>query len=105
MDLYEGLGFFLLLAALLLPAVVLGLCGVRLKWYGLAVTIAILLVTFRGWQAKACLAAFYSEGGQAGHVAVDVTEARFVKRQRGGRPGMVIYTDQTTVMAEPRREI
>lgn len=59
MDLYEGLGFFLLLAALLLPAVVLGLCGVRLKWYGLAVTVAILLVTFRGWQAKACLAAFY----------------------------------------------
>ncbi len=53
----------------------------------------------------ACLAAFYSEGGQAGRVAVDVTEARFVKRQRGGRPGMVIYTDQTTVMAEPRREI
>ena len=53
----------------------------------------------------ACLAAFYSEGGQAGHVAVDVTQARFVKKPRGARPGMVIYTDQRTVLAEPRKEI
>ena len=53
----------------------------------------------------ACLAAFYSEGGQAGHVAVDVTQARFVKKPKGARPGMVIYTDQRTVMAEPKKEI
>ena len=53
----------------------------------------------------ACLAAFYSEGGQAGRVAVDVTQARFVKKPRGARPGMVIYTDQRTVMAEPKKEI
>ena len=53
----------------------------------------------------ACLAAFYSEGGQAGRVAVDVTQARFVKKQKGARPGMVLYTDQWTVMAEPRKEL
>lgn len=53
----------------------------------------------------ACLAAFYSDGGQAGRVAVDVTEVRFVKKQKGGRPGMVIYSGQRTVMAEPKREI
>ena len=53
----------------------------------------------------ACLAAFYSEGGQAGRVAVDVTQARFVKKPKGARPGMVIYTDQRTIMAEPKKEI
>ncbi len=53
----------------------------------------------------ACLAAFYSEGGQAGRVAVDATLARFVKKQKGARPGMVLYTDQRTIMAEPRKEI
>lgn len=51
----------------------------------------------------ACLAAFYSEGGQAGHVAVDATQVRFVKKQKGGRPGMVFYTDQRTIMAEPKK--
>ena len=53
----------------------------------------------------ACLAAFYSEAGQAGHVAVDATLARFVKKPKGARPGMVIYTDQRTIVAEPRKEI
>ena len=53
----------------------------------------------------ACLAAFYSEGGQAGRVAVDMTEVRFVKKIKGARPGMVIYTDQKTIMAEPKKEI
>ena len=53
----------------------------------------------------ACLAAFYSEGGQAGRVAVDVTQVRNVKKPKGARPGMVIYTDQRTVMAEPKKEL
>ena len=53
----------------------------------------------------ACLAAFYSEGGQAGRVPVDAAMVRFVKKPRGARPGMVIYTDQRTILAEPRREI
>ncbi len=53
----------------------------------------------------ACLAAFWSEGGQAGHVAVDVTQVRSVKKPKGARPGMVIYTDQRTIQAEPKKEI
>lgn len=53
----------------------------------------------------ACLAAFYSEGGQAGHVAVDAAMARFVKKPAGARPGMVVYTNQRTIMAEPKKEI
>jgi Predicted RNA-binding protein homologous to eukaryotic snRNP len=50
----------------------------------------------------ACLAAYYSEGAQAGRVPVDTTEVRFVKKPHGARPGMVIYTDYKTVLAEPR---
>ena len=53
----------------------------------------------------ACLAAFWSEGGQAGRVAVDVTQTRNVKKPKGARPGMVLYTDQRTVIAEPKKEI
>ena len=52
----------------------------------------------------ACLAAYYSEGARAGRVAVDATMVRFVKKPRGARPGKVIYTDQKTILAEPRRE-
>ncbi len=51
----------------------------------------------------ACLAAFYSEGAQAGKVPVDVTEVRYVKKPHGARPGMVIYTNQRTIIAEPRK--
>lgn len=52
----------------------------------------------------ACLAAYYSEGKQAGRVAVDATQVRFVKKPRGARPGKVIYADQKTIIAEARRE-
>ncbi len=52
----------------------------------------------------ACLAAYYSEGKQAGRVAVDATQVRFVKKPRGARPGKVIYTDQKTIVAEARRD-
>ena len=53
-------------------------------------------------QQAARLAAYYSEGTQAGRVPVDTTEVRFVKKPHGARPGMVIYTDYKTVFAEPR---
>ena len=53
----------------------------------------------------ACLAAYYSEGVEGGRVPVDATQVRFVKKPRGARPGKVIYTDQKTILAEPRREI
>lgn len=51
----------------------------------------------------ACLAAYFSEGAQAGRVAVDATMVRFVKKPKGARPGMVVYTDQRTILAEPRK--
>ena len=51
----------------------------------------------------ACLAAYFSEGAQAGRVAVDAAPVRFVKKPSGARPGKVIYTNQRTIMAEPRK--
>ena len=53
----------------------------------------------------ACLAAYYSEADQSGKTPVDVTQARFVKKPRGARPGKVIYTDQRTILAEPKKEL
>ncbi len=59
MTLFDGLLFFLVMAALLLPAAVLGLCGKRLKWYGLAVTAVILALVFRTPRELITLAGFY----------------------------------------------
>ncbi len=49
----------------------------------------------------ASLAAFHSEAAQAGRVPVDMTQVRFVKKPRGARAGMVVYTDQKTLLAVP----
>ncbi|MEG1632463.1 MAG: NFACT family protein [Oscillospiraceae bacterium] len=49
----------------------------------------------------ASLAAWFSQARGGGRTAVDYTQVRFVKKPSGALPGMVIYTDQTTVMAEP----
>ena len=48
----------------------------------------------------ASLAAWYSQGRAAGRVPVDCTMVRFVKKPAGALPGMVIYTDQTTILAQ-----
>lgn len=48
----------------------------------------------------AILAATYSQSG-GGKTAVDFTQVRHVRKPAGARPGMVIYTDQQTVLAEP----
>ncbi len=48
------------------------------------------------------LAAFHSEAAQSARVPVDYTQVRFVKKPRGARAGMVIYTDQRTILAEPK---
>ena len=53
----------------------------------------------------ACLAAYYSEGADGGKIPVDATQVRFVKKPRGARPGKVIYTDQRTILADPKKEI
>ncbi len=48
----------------------------------------------------ASLAALHSEAGEGAKVPVDFTRVRFVKKPPAARPGMVIYTDYSTVMAE-----
>lgn len=52
-------------------------------------------------EQAASLAAYYSQGREAGKVPVDYTQVRFVKKPSGSMPGKVIYTDYRTVMAVP----
>lgn len=49
----------------------------------------------------AALAAWFSQGREAGKVPVDYTQVRYVKKPAGARPGMVVYTTYQTRMAEP----
>ena len=49
----------------------------------------------------AAIAAYYSAARGSGKVPVDYTLVRHVKRQPGGRPGMVVYTGQKTIIATP----
>lgn len=49
----------------------------------------------------AALAAWFSQGREAGKVPVDYTQARYVKKPAGAKPGMVVYTTYQTMWAEP----
>jgi predicted ribosome quality control (RQC) complex YloA/Tae2 family protein len=49
----------------------------------------------------ASLAGWYSQLREAGSVAVDYTEARYVRHMKGGGPGMVIYERERTVHMPP----
>ena len=49
----------------------------------------------------AVLAAWFSQGREAGKVPVDYTQVRYVKKPAGAKPGMVVYTTYRTMMAEP----
>jgi predicted ribosome quality control (RQC) complex YloA/Tae2 family protein len=49
----------------------------------------------------ASLAAYFSQARGGGKTPVDYTEAKNVKKPAGAMPGMVIYTEYRTVMAEP----
>jgi predicted ribosome quality control (RQC) complex YloA/Tae2 family protein len=48
-------------------------------------------------QRAAELAAYYSPARGEAQVGVDVTERRFVRRVRGGHPGLVTYKNERTV--------
>ena len=48
----------------------------------------------------ASLAVYYSQGRAGGKAAVDVAQVRSVKKAPCGLPGMVLYTDYRTVIAE-----
>jgi len=49
----------------------------------------------------ASIAAYYSAARDGGNVPVDYTLVKYVKKPSGSRPGMVIYTEQKTIMATP----
>ena len=53
----------------------------------------------------AAIAAYYSSARAGGKVAVDYTLVKHVKRQPGGRPGMVVYTDYKTIIAAPDEQL
>ncbi|MGH6719112.1 MAG: Rqc2 family fibronectin-binding protein, partial [Alphaproteobacteria bacterium] len=52
-------------------------------------------------ESAARVAAYYSAARASGKVPVDVTQRRFVRRIRGGRPGQVHYTNERTMMVVP----
>lgn len=49
----------------------------------------------------ASLAAYFSQGREAGKVNVDYTPVKYVKKPAGARPGMVVYTTYRTMAAIP----
>jgi predicted ribosome quality control (RQC) complex YloA/Tae2 family protein len=49
----------------------------------------------------AALAAFYSRGGKAAKVPVTYARARFVKKPKGAKPGLVALSKRNTVMVVP----
>jgi predicted ribosome quality control (RQC) complex YloA/Tae2 family protein len=53
-------------------------------------------------QQAAELAAYYSAGRGSTTVDVDVTERRYVRPIRGGKPGMVTYKNEYTLAVTPR---
>jgi predicted ribosome quality control (RQC) complex YloA/Tae2 family protein len=48
------------------------------------------------------LAAYYSSARGSDQIDVDVTERRFVRRAAGGRPGLVTYRNEQTLLVKPR---
>jgi len=47
------------------------------------------------------IAAFYSAARHGSRIPVDYTTVKNIKKPAGGRPGMVIYNDFKTIIAEP----
>jgi predicted ribosome quality control (RQC) complex YloA/Tae2 family protein len=53
-------------------------------------------------QMAAELAAYFSKARQSAKVPVDYTRRKYVKKPSGSPPGFVIYTDQRTLLVDPR---
>lgn len=62
-------------------------------------------VPLRSVEEAASLAAYYSQGREAGKVLVDITQIRFVKKPSGSLPGAVLYTDYSTIAASPDEKL
>ena len=56
-------------------------------------------------EEAASLAAYHSQGRDAGRVSVDITQIRHVRKPSGALPGAVLYTDFRTIQAEPSEEL
>ncbi|MFA5072354.1 MAG: NFACT family protein [Nitrospirota bacterium] len=52
----------------------------------------------------AAFAAFHSKGKNAGKVSVTYTQARFVKKPKGAKPGLVTLTERKSIMVRPEGE-
>ncbi len=55
-------------------------------------------------QTAALLAAYYSKGKDSSNIPVDYTAVKYVKKTKGAKTGMVIYTDQKTLYVTPTEE-
>lgn len=53
----------------------------------------------------ASLAAYFSQAQSSTKVPVDFTQVKFVKKPAAAKPGMVIYTNYQTVLADPNEEL
>jgi predicted ribosome quality control (RQC) complex YloA/Tae2 family protein len=62
-------------------------------------------MTDRQIEEAAALAAGQSRAADSGSVEVDYTQRKHVRRQSGGRPGLVWYTDFATVRVSPNRSL
>jgi len=58
----------------------------------------------RSIEQAAALAAYYSRGRGSTTVPVDVVPARNVRRVKGGKPGLVHISGETTVNVYPRAQ-
>ncbi len=56
-------------------------------------------------EEAAILAAYHSKARNSSQVPVDYTLARYVKKPNGSKPGMVIFTNNTTVYVQPDEKI
>jgi hypothetical protein len=56
-------------------------------------------------EAAAALAAFHSRGRANVKVAIDYTARKHVRKQQNAPPGLVWYTNPTTIVVEPREAI
>ena len=53
----------------------------------------------------ALLAAYYSKGRQSSNIPVDYTWCKYVRKQRGAQPGMVIYEHHQTIYITPKESL
>ncbi len=52
----------------------------------------------------AMIAAYHSDARHSSQVPVDLTEVKYVKKPKGAKPGMVIFTDNKTIYVNPDKE-